>query len=316
MSALRNPDRLGRLHAAMDRAEIDVAAIVPGPNFYFLTGGAFPPDGAPHDIVRVAGRAASRDHARCWNGRAGSVSRPRRTRLYWQDADGFEAAFRQLAARIAPARIGVEGQRMRFFEAEAIRPRLPGLQRASTRTPPSPTCACTRTRPRSPPCASAIEISEAALAAHARAGRRRHERDRVPAAPRRGDARRRGRRAGLRADRARRGGVRRPARHPQPRPPAGERPAAARRLRRRLGRLHGRHHPHLLRRLRQPRAPRHLRGGARRQRARPHHRRAADDAGHPRPPRDRKPARRWLRRPRPAPRPATASASTSTRRRR
>jgi Xaa-Pro aminopeptidase len=44
---------------------------------------------------------------------------------YWQDADGFDGAFAELARRLAPARIGVEGQRMRVFEAEVLRRAFP-----------------------------------------------------------------------------------------------------------------------------------------------------------------------------------------------
>ena len=45
---------------------------------------------------------------------------------YWQDADGYADAFAALARRVSPARIGVEGQRMRVFEAEALREAFPG----------------------------------------------------------------------------------------------------------------------------------------------------------------------------------------------
>jgi Xaa-Pro dipeptidase len=51
---------------------------------------------------------------------------PEAVTVYWQDADGYDDAFRSLAARFAPARIGLEGQRMRVFEAEAIRRAFPG----------------------------------------------------------------------------------------------------------------------------------------------------------------------------------------------
>jgi Xaa-Pro aminopeptidase len=120
-----SPDaRLGRLRTAMERADLDAVAIVPGPNFYFLTGAHF------HLMERPTLLIVARDGTRHalmpqlertrWESAA-----PDADTVYWQDSDGFEQAFRQLAARIAPARIGVEGQRMRFFEAEAIRRAFP-----------------------------------------------------------------------------------------------------------------------------------------------------------------------------------------------
>src|SRR4051812_2945572 len=104
--------RLGRLRAAMEKADLEVAALVPGPSFYFLTGVHFhlmerptllfvAQDGAMHAIIPVLERTR-------WE----AAGLPADT-IYWQDSDGFEGAFRQLAARVSPARIGVEGQRMR-----------------------------------------------------------------------------------------------------------------------------------------------------------------------------------------------------------
>src|SRR5687767_11588272 len=103
--------RFGRLLEAMDRAGLDAAAIVPGANFYYLTGAHFhlmerptlllaTRAGPLHALIPLLERAR-------WQSLGLDVET-----VYWQDADGFEDAFRQLAARIAPARIGVEGQRM------------------------------------------------------------------------------------------------------------------------------------------------------------------------------------------------------------
>src|SRR5690606_607646 len=112
--------RLSRLHAAMDRERIDVAAIVPGPNFYFLTGAHFglmerptvlliSRSGTWHAIIPYLEKSR-------WQSLA-----PDAETAYWRDSDGYDDAFRSIAARLSPARIGVEGQRMRFFEAEALR---------------------------------------------------------------------------------------------------------------------------------------------------------------------------------------------------
>jgi Xaa-Pro aminopeptidase len=116
--------RLDRLRAAMDRADLDAAAIVPGPNFYYLTGAQFhlmerptillvPNEGPVRALMPLLERTR-------WESIA-----PEADTVYWQDSDGYAEAFRQLATRIAPASIGVEGQRMRVFEAEALRRAFP-----------------------------------------------------------------------------------------------------------------------------------------------------------------------------------------------
>ena len=116
--------RLARLRAAMEREDLDAVALVPGANFYFLTGASFHlmerptlvvvlRDGPLHAVMPVLERSR-------WQAAA-----PEADTSYWQDSDGFDAAFAALAGRIAPARIGVEGQRMRVFEAEALRRAFP-----------------------------------------------------------------------------------------------------------------------------------------------------------------------------------------------
>jgi Xaa-Pro dipeptidase len=112
--------RLARLRAAMDREDLDAVALVPGANFYYLTGASFhlmerptllvvPRDGPLRAVMPVLERSR-------WQAVA-----PDAETSYWQDSDGFDGAFAELARAIAPARIGVEGQRMRVFEAEALR---------------------------------------------------------------------------------------------------------------------------------------------------------------------------------------------------
>ena len=273
MDNLSGSDRLARLRAAMDETDLDVAAIVPGANFYFLTGAHFhlmerptllfvTREGPQHAIVPVLERTR-------WESLAPAVDT-----IYWQDSDGYEAAFQALARRLAPGRIGVEGQRMRVFEAEAIRTAMPSARdrrRARGDLADAPAQGCRRDR-RAPP---GHRDQRGGAVRHAGARRRRDDRDRIPPEARGRDARRRRGRTLVRPDRAGRRRLRRPARNLQPRPQPRLRPAAPHRLRGRLGRIRRRHHPHGLRRVRQPAAPRHLRGGARRQRPRPQPRRAA-----------------------------------------
>jgi Xaa-Pro dipeptidase len=117
-------DRLARLRAAMARADLDAVALVPGANFYYLTGASFhlmerptllvvPREGPLHAIMPVLERGR-------WQ-----AAMPAAETSYWQDSDGFDGAFLALSRRLAPVRIGVEGQRMRVFEAEALRRAFP-----------------------------------------------------------------------------------------------------------------------------------------------------------------------------------------------
>ena len=112
--------RAERLKVAIAAAGLDAVAVVPGANFYYLTGihlhlmerptvlfvGA---DGHRAAVIPALERAR-------WQAEAPDVDT-----VYWQDSDGYEAAFEKVAKRFRPTRLGVEGQRMRFFEAEVVR---------------------------------------------------------------------------------------------------------------------------------------------------------------------------------------------------
>jgi Xaa-Pro aminopeptidase len=112
--------RLRRLREAMDRADLDAVALVPGPNFYFLTGATFHLMERP-TILFVSREGPFRAVIPLLERTRWEAAAPGTETVYWQDSDGFADAFAALAARFAPRRIGVEGQRMRVFEAEAIR---------------------------------------------------------------------------------------------------------------------------------------------------------------------------------------------------
>ncbi|KAB2955348.1 MAG: aminopeptidase P family protein, partial [Rhizobiaceae bacterium] len=125
MSAPLAAARAERLKLAIADAGLDAVAIVPGANFYYLTGvhlhlmerptvlfvGA---DGRRTAVIPALERAR-------WQ-----VAAPDVDTVYWQDSGGYEAAFEKVAKRFRATRIGVEGQRMRFFEAEAVRRSLAG----------------------------------------------------------------------------------------------------------------------------------------------------------------------------------------------
>ena len=214
--------RLARLRAAMEREDLDAVAMVPGANFYYLTGASFhlmerptlvvvPREGPLHAVMPVLERSR-------WQAAA-----PEAETIYWQDSDGFDGAF---ARARRPHRAGPDrgrGPADARLRGRGAPPRLPGRRDRSTPMPPSRACACTRTRPRSRPCAGRSRSARRALAATlADAAAGMSETD-FRAAPRGRDARRRRGRARLRSDRARRRRLRRPARHPEPRAPAGAR---------------------------------------------------------------------------------------------
>ncbi len=147
----------------MEQQDLDATAMVPGPNLYYLTGAHFhlmerptvlfvPREGPLHAVIPLLEQTK-------WE----SVA-PDAVTIYWQDADGYDDAFRTLAARFAPARIGLEGQRMRVFEAEAIRRAFP----AATVLDAHATIARMRLHKDADEVAAlrkAIAISEAALTA-------------------------------------------------------------------------------------------------------------------------------------------------------
>ena len=113
-------DRYGALRAVTAAQGLDAAALVPGANFRRLFGWEFhqnerplcvivPAQGAPVAVVPAL-EAASFD-ALGFEGE----------RFFWSDAEGCQGAFDRAAAALGPqARIGVEGQRMRVFERDAL----------------------------------------------------------------------------------------------------------------------------------------------------------------------------------------------------
>ncbi len=119
-----------RIEARRDRARtiardagLEAVAFVPGPSFRYLTGLDLhlmerptllfvTADGALKAIMPELERSQ-------W-----MASVPEAETFYWQDRDGFEAAFRDCCRSIG-APVGVEGMRMRMFEAEALTRHLP-----------------------------------------------------------------------------------------------------------------------------------------------------------------------------------------------
>ncbi|MDR3475070.1 MAG: Xaa-Pro peptidase family protein [Devosia sp.] len=118
--------RQERLYSAMDAEGLDAVALVPGANFYFLTGAQFHLMERPtvHVVARSGARYAvipALEKAR-WAALAPDVET-----IYWQDSDGYAAAFARLGQLFGSGRLGIEGQRMRAFEYLALSQALGGM---------------------------------------------------------------------------------------------------------------------------------------------------------------------------------------------
>ncbi|WP_419909852.1 M24 family metallopeptidase [Hoeflea sp.] len=112
--------RRARLTAALGENGLDAAALVPGPSFYYLTGINFHLMERPTVLFvcadgRLFAVIPSLEGAR-W-----AAGMPDAETEYWQDSSGFEAAFAAISGRMEAGSIGVEGQRMRVFEGDALR---------------------------------------------------------------------------------------------------------------------------------------------------------------------------------------------------
>lgn len=98
-------------------------AIVPGPNFRYLTGLEFHLMERPTLLFltaegRVLAIMPELERSK-WR-----EAFPEARTFFWQDSEGFAEAFRKLSEALAGP-VGVEGMRMRMFESEALRSHLP-----------------------------------------------------------------------------------------------------------------------------------------------------------------------------------------------
>ncbi|MCP4316558.1 MAG: aminopeptidase P family protein [Hyphomicrobiales bacterium] len=112
--------RVASLVKALGDNNMPCAALIPGPSFYYLTGVNFHlmerptvlfigADGQMHGVIPELERGR-------WQ-----ADMPNVDTEYWQDSSGYEDAFAKIAARLDAEHIGVEGQRMRVFESDALR---------------------------------------------------------------------------------------------------------------------------------------------------------------------------------------------------
>ena len=125
--------RRERAAELIERAGLDAAAFVPGPNFYYLTGKSFPLMERPTVlfVTKSADVIAVIPHLERlkW-----SEAFPDAPAFYWNDSEGFEDAFAAAGSEMGGMSVGVEGGRMRVFEYEALCRHFPrdGIRNADT----------------------------------------------------------------------------------------------------------------------------------------------------------------------------------------
>lgn len=104
-------------------AGLDGVAFVPGANFTYLTGLNFHLMERPTILFITATGDISAIMPELerlkWSASFGQTKTH-----YWQDKDGYQAAFAAAARDLAGMTIGVEGQRMRVFEVDSLRQHL------------------------------------------------------------------------------------------------------------------------------------------------------------------------------------------------
>lgn len=117
-------DRLNHTAAIARAAGLGAICFVPGANFTYVSGLQFHLMERPTLMFITAGAqvlAVMPELEReKW-----SQTFPQAETFYWQDADGYDAAFAAAADALHGLSIGVEGMRMRVFEGEALRRHFP-----------------------------------------------------------------------------------------------------------------------------------------------------------------------------------------------
>jgi len=111
--------RRQRLSQLLVEHKLSTAVVIPGPNFYYLTGLNFHLMERP-TLLFVTQTGDTLAIMPALEQLMWQAAMPNTTTFYWQDKDGFNNAFAQAAATLGQAKLGVEGMRMRVFEADAL----------------------------------------------------------------------------------------------------------------------------------------------------------------------------------------------------
>lgn len=155
--------RLAKLREVMAKNNLDACALIPGANFRYITGSVHGLMERPLVLlVSQSGQAVivipnlELEHFQSHGFAAEAFA--------WQDADGYDDAFAAALAQLnlSGARVGVEGQRLRFFEAEALRRHQPYMSLIDAHAALG-SIRLHKTADELAALRSAIQISEAAL---------------------------------------------------------------------------------------------------------------------------------------------------------
>lgn len=121
------PARFEPLRPVLDEHRLDAVALVPGPNFRRLLGQDFYQNERPLVLVvrRDGHLSAVVPHLEL---PSFALLQLDAEVFDWRDETGYQGAFDALAARHPLRRLGVEGQRMRVFEGQALVNSIPGLE--------------------------------------------------------------------------------------------------------------------------------------------------------------------------------------------
>ena len=113
-------EKINKLQSFLKKEDLDALAIVPGSNFFYLTGGNF------HLLERPTVLLISKTNKPIAILPVLEVDSFEKLKLdvdifEWQDSDGYQSAFDKAFQKIGSlSAIGIEGQRMRVFESQAI----------------------------------------------------------------------------------------------------------------------------------------------------------------------------------------------------
>ena len=121
--------RLDRLYNVLEAQQLDAVAIIPGSNFRYLTNSVhylmerplvlfIPSSGRPTAVIPIL-------EVDLFESKGFDADI-----IAWADAEGYEDAFAKASSQLGLSgkRIGLEGQLIRFFEAEAIRKHAPSAE--------------------------------------------------------------------------------------------------------------------------------------------------------------------------------------------
>ncbi len=120
--------QINKLQNLLIKEDVDALAIVPGSNFLYLTGGNF------HLMERPTILIISKDKKPIVILPVLEIDSFKKLKLdtdifEWQDSDGYQSAFTKAFEKLGfVKKIGIEGQRMRVFESQAIEKASPGIE--------------------------------------------------------------------------------------------------------------------------------------------------------------------------------------------